>query len=131
MLYIGTNVELTMKLKIHWKATATATAAPRMLFGNISAMSTQQIGPHENMKHALYTMMLTTGTTGGTATRLLRATPAAPTAIPIEPHMSRGLRPRRSTVNTATSVNEMLTMPIITVCIIGSPMFMDSKIRGA
>ena len=30
-----------------------ATAAPRMVLGNISAMSTQQMGPHENMNEAL------------------------------------------------------------------------------
>ena len=30
-----------MKLNIHWKATAMATAAPRMVFGKISAISTQ------------------------------------------------------------------------------------------
>ena len=53
MLNIGTNVEDTMKLKIHWKATAMATAAPRMVLGKISEMSTQQMGPHENMNEAL------------------------------------------------------------------------------
>ena len=58
MLNSGTKVELTMKLNIHWKATAMATAAPRMVFGKSSAMRTQAIGPHENMKLALYTMML-------------------------------------------------------------------------
>ena len=40
------------KLKIHWKATAIATAAPRMVFGKISEISTQQIGPQENMNDA-------------------------------------------------------------------------------
>jgi hypothetical protein len=52
MLNIGTKVELTMKLKIHWKATAMATAAPRIVLGNISAISTHVIGPHENMNDA-------------------------------------------------------------------------------
>lgn len=49
---MGTNVDETMKLKIHWKATAMATAAPRMVLGNISAINTQQMGPHENMNEA-------------------------------------------------------------------------------
>ena len=53
MLYIGRKVDETMKLKIHWKATATATAAPRIVLGKISAISTQQIGPQLNMNEAL------------------------------------------------------------------------------
>ena len=53
MLNIGTKVELTIQLNIHWKATAMATAAPRMVFGKISDMSTQQIGPHDIMNDAL------------------------------------------------------------------------------
>lgn len=53
MLYMGRKVDETMKLNIHWKATAMATAAPRMVLGNISAMSTQQIGPQLNMNDAL------------------------------------------------------------------------------
>ena len=52
MLYIGTNVLLTVKLKIHWNATAIATAAPRIVLGNISEIRTQQIGPHENINDA-------------------------------------------------------------------------------
>ena len=76
MLYIGTNVDETMKLKIHWNATAIATAAPRMVLGNISEISTQQIGPQLNMNDALYTMMLITATTGGSeAETLVTATP--------------------------------------------------------
>ena len=43
-----------MKLNIHWKATAMATAAPRMVFGKISAISTQQMGPQLNMNEALF-----------------------------------------------------------------------------
>ena len=53
MLYIGTKVDDTMKLNIHWKATARATAAPRMVLGNISDISTQQMGPQLNMNEAL------------------------------------------------------------------------------
>ena len=53
ILYIGTKVEDTMKLNSHWKATAMATAAPRMVFGKISAISTQQMGPQLNMNEAL------------------------------------------------------------------------------
>lgn len=53
MLNIGTNEALTIQLKIHWKATAMATAAPRMVLGNISDMSTQHIGPHDIMNDAL------------------------------------------------------------------------------
>lgn len=53
ILYIGRKVDETIKLKIHWNATAMATAAPRMVFGKISAISTQQIGPQLNMNEAL------------------------------------------------------------------------------
>ena len=53
MLYIGMNVDETMKLKIHWNATAMAIAVPLMVFGKISAMSTQQIGPQLIMNAAL------------------------------------------------------------------------------
>ena len=76
-------------------------------------------------------MMLTTGTSAGRVRTLLRATPKAPTAIPSEPVIRRGLRPSFSTVNTATRVKVMLIMPIRTVWNMGSPMPMDSKIRGA
>ncbi len=76
-------------------------------------------------------MMLTTGTMGGTVTRLDIATPNAPTAMPIEPQINNGLRPSFSTVNTATSVNEMLTIPMMTVCTMGSPMCIESNMRGA
>ena len=53
ILYIGTKVDETAKLNIHWNATAMAVAAPRMVFGKISEMSTQQIGPQLNMNDAL------------------------------------------------------------------------------
>ncbi len=46
---MGKKVDDTIKLKTHWNATATATAAPRMVLGKISAIITQQIGPHENI----------------------------------------------------------------------------------
>ena len=131
-MYIGRNVDETMKLKIHWNATAIATAAPRMMLGKISEMSTQQIGPQLNMNDALYTMMLITATTGGRAAlTLVTATPAAPRAIPSEPTIRRGLRPSFSTVKIAIRVNVMFTIPMRTVCIIGLPIPSDSKIRGA
>ena len=50
---IETNVELTMKFEIHWKATAIATAAPRIVLGKISAINTHAIGPQLNMKLAV------------------------------------------------------------------------------
>ena len=120
-----------MKLNIHWKATAMATAAERMVLGKISDISTQQIGPHENMNDAEYTIIETTGTSGDTLTTFDSATPIAPSAIPIEPHINKGLRPSFSTVNTATRVKTMFTIPMITVCTIGLPMPIESKIRGA
>ena len=128
---MGTKVELTMKLKIHWNATAQAVAWLRMVLGKSSAMYTQQMGPQLNMKQALYTMMLITGTRAGRLTTLERATPRAPSAIPREPVMRRGFRPSFSTVNTATSVKEMLITPMITVksMLLLTPM--DSKMRGA
>ena len=43
------NVKETMKLNIHWNATAMATADERIVLGKISDKSTQQIGPQENM----------------------------------------------------------------------------------
>ena len=51
--------------------------------------------------------------------------------MPREPVISSGLRPSFSTVKMATSVKLMLTIPIMTVCVIGSPMPIDSKMRGA
>ena len=42
-----------MKLNIHWNATATATAAPLIVLGNISDIRTQQIGPHDHINDAL------------------------------------------------------------------------------
>ena len=62
-----------------------ATAAPRIVLGNISDMSTQQMGPHENMNEALYTMMLTMVTKLRSGFPNVTATPKAPIAIPIEP----------------------------------------------
>ena len=53
MLYIGTKVLETMKLNIHWNATAMAVAWLRMVLGNSSEIYTQQMGPQLNMKHAL------------------------------------------------------------------------------
>ena len=128
---MGTKVDDTMKLNIHWNATAMATAAPRMVLGKISAISTQHIGPQENINDAEYTIMLITEMIGGNDTMLQRATLNAPIPIPMEPVISRGLRPNFSTVNTATRVNEILTIPIMTVCIMGLPIPMLSKIRGA
>ena len=131
-LYRGTKVELTIKLDIHWKATAMATAAPRIVLGNISDISTQQIGPQLNMNEAEYTIMLITPTTPGRdGDTAVRVTPSAPSAMPREPMISRGLRPIFSTVNMATRVNVMLTTPIRTVWLIGLPMPMDSNILGA
>ena len=85
MLNIGTNVELTMKFEIHWKATAIATAAPRMVLGNISAMSTQQIGPQENMNDAEYTIIEIAVTISMPTWPNVTATPKAPNAMPSEP----------------------------------------------
>ena len=77
-------------------------------------------------------MMLTTANIGGSpATTLQRATPKAPIAIPIEPEMSSGLRPHFSTVKTASNVNRILMIPMMTVCTIGLPIPIVSKIRGA
>ena len=59
------------------------------------------------------------------------ATIIAPTPIPMLPMMSSGLRPSFSTVKTAMSVNEMLTIPMMTVCTIGLSIPMSPKIRGA
>ncbi len=50
---IETNDELTAKFEIHWNATAIATAAPRIVFGKISAIKTHAIGPQLNMKLAV------------------------------------------------------------------------------
>ena len=76
-------------------------------------------------------MIETTGTMGAVSMTFEMATPKAPMAMPIEPQISRGLRPSFSTENTATRVNDMLTMPMMTVCTIGLPMFIDSNMRGA
>jgi len=46
------NVADTIKLEIHCAATAIAIALLRMVFGNISEINTQQIGPHDIIKEA-------------------------------------------------------------------------------
>ena len=95
-------------------------------------MSTQQIGPQLNMNEAEYTIMLITPTMPGSpGSTAARATPRAPTAIPSEPVMSSGLRPSFSTVKMATRVKVMFTIPMSTVWVIGLPIPMDSKMRGA
>ena len=54
MLYIGRKVDETMKLKIHWNATAIATcSATDGIQGKISAINTQQMGPQLNINEAL------------------------------------------------------------------------------
>ena len=109
-----------------------ATALPRMVLGKISDISTQQIGPHDIMKKAAYTITDSTGSIPLTPMLSHKATANAPAAIPMDPMMSKGLRPKRSTVKMATSVKIMLTIPIMTVCIIpppSAPAF--SNIRGA
>ena len=53
MLYIGTKVDDTMKLKIHWNATAMAVAWLRIVLGKIYEIRTQQMGPQLNMNEAL------------------------------------------------------------------------------
>ena len=109
-----------------------ATALPRIVFGKISEINTQQIGPHDIIKNAAYTITETTGKIPFIAMLSHIATANAPTAIPIEPIINSGLRQKRSTVKIATNVKMMFTIPIITVCIIpppSAPAF--SKMRGA
>jgi len=54
MLYIGMNVEETMKLKIPLEGYSNSdSSATDLCWGNISEMSTQQIGPQLNMNEAL------------------------------------------------------------------------------
>ena len=102
-----------------------------MVFGNNSAMRTHAIGPQLNMKLALYTMMLSIVIVPREGLPKVRATPRAPIAMPIEPQMRRGLRPSFSTVNTATRVNEILTIPMMTVCTIGFSIPISWKMGGA
>src|SRR3712207_3432988 len=128
---IGTNEVDTIQLNIHWNATAIATAPSRMVFGNTSAMSTQHIGPHENMKLAEYIMMEIMHNSCKSGLPKVHATPIAPTAMPSEPVMSRGLRPSFSTVNIATQVNPRLTIPLKTVRFNGSAKHIASYILGA
>ena len=109
-----------------------ATALPRMVLGKISDISTQQMGPHDIMKKAAYTMTDSTGSSPLMPILSHKATAKAPTAIPTEPMISNGFRPKRSTVKIAISVKTILTMPMMTVCIIpppSAPAF--SNIRGA
>ena len=58
---------------------------------------------------------------------------AMPIIMPVDPIISSGLRPTRSTVKIATTVKMMFTTPMTTVCNIEAspvaPMF--SKMRGA
>ena len=46
------KLEDTIKFEIHCAATAIAIAFPRMVFGKISEISTQQIGPHDIINEA-------------------------------------------------------------------------------
>ena len=75
--------------------------------------------------------MLTMVTSCNPGAPNVSATPKAPSAIPSEPVISNGLRPHRSTVKMATSVNKIFTTPIITVLNIGLVIPMSPKMRGA
>jgi len=46
------KLEETIKLEIHCAATAMAIAFPRMVFGKISEIRTQQIGPQDIINEA-------------------------------------------------------------------------------
>ena len=76
-------------------------------------------------------MLITEIIAGSPVTMLQSATPKAPTAIPMEPEISNGLRPHFSTVNTASKVNRIFTTPMSTVCTIGLAIPIVSNIRGA
>src|SRR5690625_7809731 len=92
-----------------------ATACPRILFGNISDINTQQIGPHDIIKEAVKIMMKINVPIPITFENAMKATPTIPTAIPTEPNIKRGLRPHLSTVKIAKTVNITLTNPITIV----------------
>ena len=84
------------------------------------------------MKKAAYTIMERTGMIPLRPILSHIATANAPIAIPIDPIINNGLRPNLSTVKIAMRVKRILTIPIITVCIIpppSAPAF--SNIRGA
>ena len=76
-------------------------------------------------------MMLSIVTISNPACPNVKDTPKAPMAMPIEPVISKGLRPHFSTVRIATRVKRILTTPMMIVCIIGFSMPISPKMRGA
>src|SRR5450432_1057262 len=125
----GKVVEIT-QLATHCAPAANDSAAARILFGNDSPSSTHTTGPQDipnaktNTLAAISATGLATPTNAGVgpigpvvSLAVPNTTASVPRvmAMPIEPIISSGLRPKRSIEAIATSVVTMFTAPVITV----------------
>src|ERR1700749_3527475 len=95
----------TKKLPTHNESVASAMALPRMAFGKISPITTQQTGPNEKAKHAIKVRMNSSihGPDVRPAANNVPIRMSEITAPPIPTNKS-GLLPHRSTVKMATKV---------------------------
>src|SRR5450755_2094493 len=118
----------TIQLATHCAAAANDSAAARILFGKDSPKSTHTTGPQDIPNANTTTLAAISATGSATPVRtgkppfnvaVPNTTASVPrvTAIPIEPIISSGLRPKRSIEAIATSVVMMFTSPVITVMI--------------
>src|ERR1700694_5802800 len=124
----GGKLVETTQLAIHCAPAATDSAAARILFGNDSPSSTHTTGPHDIPNANTYTLAASsaTGLAAPVSTGMPPFSVAVPnttvsaprgTAMPIEPIISSGLRPKRSIEAIATRVVTTFTTPVITVMI--------------
>src|ERR1035441_7898976 len=126
----GGKVVETTQLATHCAPAANDSAAARILFGNDSPSSTHTTGPQDipnantNTLAAISAIGLAAPVRTGRgpigpafSAAVPNTTASAPsvTAMPIEPIISSGLRPKRSIEAIATSVVTMLMAPVITV----------------
>src|ERR1035437_5223800 len=125
----GKGVETT-QLATHCAPAANDSAAARILFGNDSPNSTHTTGPQDipntntNTLAAVSAIGLAAPVSTGSApigpepfsVAVPNTTASAPsvTAMPIEPIISSGLRPKRSIEAIATRGGRMFTAPVIT-----------------
>src|ERR1035437_2351225 len=127
----GGKVVETTQLATHCAPAANDSAAARILFGNDSPNSTHTTGP-QDIPNANTNTLAGIGATGWAAPGRTGSPPIGPepfsvavpntpasapsvTAMPIEPIISSGLRPKRSIEAIATRVVTMFTAPVTPV----------------
>src|SRR5450755_535253 len=126
--FSGGKLVVTTQLATHCAAAANDSAAARIRFGNDSPSSTHTTGPHDIPNANTYTLAAISATglaipvsTGmppfSVAVPNTTASVARVMAMPIEPIISSGLRPKRSIEAIATRVVTTFTAPVITVMI--------------